>query len=191
MSEFSEPPLLGLVTRLFRGVKFSINNIHVRVEDDYFAAGKPYSYGLTIQRIGLDTHEEEETRQRNAENSSTIVKMLEVKNIAIYWNSMSEQFVPTSVWDASHDFQYGVFELIPADTIYDMMKDIFSGKLHMDNTFLVDPFSFRVILAFRNSYDPGVDSYKYRVSVVNEKICINIDPGTLKDVMYFQQFMEG
>jgi hypothetical protein len=98
---------------------------------------------------------------------------------------MSEQFVPTSVWEASHAFQYGVFELIPADTIHDMMKDIFTGRIKMDNTFLVDPFSFRMIFAFRNSYDPMQDAYKYRIEVLNEKIRVNVDPRTLQDVMYF------
>jgi hypothetical protein len=34
--EFKEPPLLGLLTRLFRGVKFDIKNIHIRYEDDLF-----------------------------------------------------------------------------------------------------------------------------------------------------------
>jgi hypothetical protein len=56
--------LLGLVTRLFRGVKFSVSNIHIRVEDDYYMRGQPYSFGFTIQRIGLDTSEEEENNQR-------------------------------------------------------------------------------------------------------------------------------
>ena len=39
---------------------------------------------------------------------------------------MSEMFIPTSVWDQSHDLNYGVFELIEADMVLQMMKDIFN-----------------------------------------------------------------
>lgn len=66
---------------------------------------------------------------------------------------MSEMYIPSSVWDASLDCRYGVFELIEADIILQMMKDVFSSKVGMMNTFLVDPFTLRIQLAFRNSYD--------------------------------------
>ena len=46
--------------------------------------------------------------------------------MCVYWNTMSEMFVPTSVWDQSYDLEYGIFELIEADTILEMMKDQFN-----------------------------------------------------------------
>jgi len=54
-SEFKEPPLLGLMTRLFRGIKYDIKNIHLRYEDDFFSGSKPFSFGATIRDIRLDT----------------------------------------------------------------------------------------------------------------------------------------
>lgn len=53
--EFEEPPLLGLITRLFRGIKFDIRNIHIRYEDELFSEKNPISFGFTIQNIKLDT----------------------------------------------------------------------------------------------------------------------------------------
>ena len=29
---------MGLMTRLFRGIKYDIKNIHIRYEDDFFAS---------------------------------------------------------------------------------------------------------------------------------------------------------
>lgn len=84
-----------------------------------------------------------------------------------------------------------MFELIDASTIHEMMKDIFNHGVGMNNTFLVDPFSLRVQLGFRNSYDMTIDEYKYRVAVVADKIRLNINPKILVDVMYFNQFLEG
>ena len=65
--EFKQPPLLGLVTRIFRGVKFDIKKIHIRYEDDYFAPNHPFSFGFTIEDIKMDNHEAEEARQRRQE----------------------------------------------------------------------------------------------------------------------------
>jgi len=58
--EFKVPPIMGLLTRLFRGVKFEIKNIHIRYEDDFFTFGNPFSCGFTIQNIKMDHHAEEE-----------------------------------------------------------------------------------------------------------------------------------
>ena len=56
---FKEPPLLGLLTRLFRGVKFDIKNIHVRYEDDFYSR-QPFSFGFTLASIKMDTDTNEE-----------------------------------------------------------------------------------------------------------------------------------
>jgi hypothetical protein len=72
------------------------------------------------------------------------VKLQEIKNISVYWNSDSEMFVPTSVWEQSQDLTYGVFELIEADIIHEMMKDIFQSKVGIQNNFILDPFSLRI-----------------------------------------------
>ncbi len=37
--------------------------------------------------------------------------------MSLYWNSMSEMFIPNSVYDQSRDLRYGIFEVIEADMI--------------------------------------------------------------------------
>jgi len=68
----------------------------------------------------------------------------EIKNVSFYWNSQSEMYIPTSVYDQSHEFRYGVFELIDADLIHDLMKDIFQKKIGMNNQYVIDPFTIRI-----------------------------------------------
>ena len=53
------------------------------------------------------------------------MKLQEIKNISLYWNSISEMFIPMSVWEQSIGMEYGVFEFIEADMIHYFMKDIF------------------------------------------------------------------
>ena len=103
---------------------------------------------------------------------------------------MSEMFIPTSVWEQCTDLPYGIFEVIEASIILEMMKDIFTHKHGIMNEYLIDPFSCRIQYAFRNTYNPSVDEYKYRVAVVNDKIRLNIKPLTLCDMMRFVQYHE-
>ena len=99
---------------------------------------------------------------------------------------MSEMFIPTSVWDQSANMKYGIFEVIDADMIHDMMKDMFDNKVGLSNNYIMDPFSMRIQFAFRNSYDMNVDQYKYRIAILNEKIRINVNPTQLRDIMRFK-----
>ena len=118
------------------------------------------------------------------------MKLQEFSNISFYWNSMSEMFIPSSVYDQSHDLPYGVFEIIEADVIFGMMKDIFTRRHGIENEFLIDPFSCRIQYAFRNTYNPNIDEYKYRIAVVNDKVRLNIKPLTLCDMMRCVQYNE-
>ena len=51
----ADPPLISLLIKLFRGIKYEIKNIHIRYEDDFFTNQKPISFGFTIKEIKLDT----------------------------------------------------------------------------------------------------------------------------------------
>ena len=104
---------------------------------------------------------------------------------------MSEMFIPTSVWEQSLNLQYGVFEILDASTILEMMKDIFMQKVGIQNNFLMDPFSVRIFYGFRNSFDPNIDDYKYRVALEYDKVKFNFRPNTLVDIMLFQEYIEG
>ena len=99
---------------------------------------------------------------------------------------MSEMFIPTSVWDQSHELEYGIFELIQADMILEMMKDAFNRKVGLENQYIMDPFTYSMQFAFRNTYDMQKDKYKYKMSINIEKICLNLNPSTVKDNMMFR-----
>ena len=74
---------------------------------------------------------------------------------------MSEMFIPTSVYDQSTDSRYGIFEVIEADMILTMMQDIFSQKVGITNNYLIEPFTYSMQFALRNSFDMRKDLYKY------------------------------
>ena len=84
-----------------------------------------------------------------------------------------------------------MFELIEADIIHEMMKDIFNSNFGIQNNFILDPFTLRIQYGLRNKYNKDKDDYKYRIAIENEKLKINFRPRNLVDICFFQNYLEG
>lgn len=186
---FKEPKFLSFFLKIFRGVKYSIKNIHIRFEDDYFCPKNPFSAGISIRNINLETDFEQEKIERQ-QNLSSIVKMQEIKDVSIYWNSKSEMIVPNTIWESSDHSKFGVFEVIDADTIQSLMKDIFTREFGMNNTYVVNPFTYRMQISLRSEYANMKDEYKYRISMWLQKVQVNIMPRMFIDFLGFRQHLE-
>jgi hypothetical protein len=117
--------------------------------------------------------------------------LFEIVKTSLYWNSLSETFIPHAVWEESKNLKYGIFEMIDADTVYEMMNDIFKKRMGLENSYLLEPFTFRFQLSFRTSFDPMVDEYKYKIAILNDKVKVVLNPLILADVMRFNQYLEG
>ena len=61
------------------------------------------------------------------------------------------------------------------------MKDIFSNKIGVKNSYILDPFTYQMQFAFRNTFNMHKDLYKYKIAINIEKVCLNLDPVTLRD----------
>ena len=138
----------------------------------------------------LDTDTNQENIEK-VENSSTIVKIQELQDISVYWNSFSEMYIPTSVWDQSRKLKYGIFEVMDATLILEMMKDMFTNKVGMQNQYIMDPITYRMQFSFRNTYKHSQDSYKYKLAIMINKIQINMNPQRLRDMLRFRQYLEA
>ena len=100
-------------------VQVKINGLHVRFEEDYFSAEKPYSIGLTASSFELQSAQPgQEVWQfpdflqnifntvsaadsDNTKLGDLIFKNVSVKNLRMYVNTPSEIFIPTLVYDES------------------------------------------------------------------------------------------
>ena len=82
-----------------------------------------------------------------------LLKDLEVGNLRIYWNSMSEMFIPFSLWEANRELEFQIFEAMPADSLREIMLEAFEENLPM--TYLVHPISITISLSY---YDKDNDA---------------------------------
>lgn len=87
-----------------KNLHIDVKNVHIRFEDDYFQSDNPYSFGILADSIVFDPIENSKfTSKSHNQKNHTVEKQLLVKNARVYWNSMSETFIPTSLWEQTKD----------------------------------------------------------------------------------------
>lgn len=110
---FFEPPpsILSWVFSLFNGIQLTIKRIHIRYEDDYFNHHRPFSMGLTIEKIALGSTQSHWTFQTPYSMQFTrtpnkhVNKEFDIVKLRVYVNTLSEMLVPTSLWEATQSHE--------------------------------------------------------------------------------------
>ncbi|CAI2370193.1 unnamed protein product [Moneuplotes crassus] len=163
-------------------LKLNIRKVHIRYEDDYFEAENPFSFGVIADEITLDTQKDSHSYHHD-EEGDIVSKILDAKNIRSYWNSMSETFIPTSLWEQTKDLDNRIFEAIAADDLFELMYEPFesrSGKQYFSNKDeLILPFNLKFSLDFKNiegtkmsmRMDLNIDSLKIEI---NDKVIADL-----------------
>lgn len=119
-----------------------------------------------------------------------MIKELSVKNIKLYWNSMSEIFIPTSLWEQTRHGQYQIFEAMDASFLKDIMVDAFKENSRMSYNYLLAPFTLLMSINLKKSFNRETDNYKYQINTLISQITLNLSPLTLRDILKFQAFLE-
>lgn len=133
----SEDDRLSSEDKVWRNLKLSVNRVHIRYEDDYFAGSTPYSWGLICDSLSMMTTDSiwkfpslesikfKRETPHVPRDTILIIKELMVKGAKLYWNSMGEMFIPTSLWEQTKHLEYQIFDAMPADVLYELMMDFF------------------------------------------------------------------
>lgn len=93
-----------------KGFRATINNIHIRYEDDFFVSS-PYAIGLTMEKLTLSTANDEihsftsmKTDHKPSQNEEAksdmfqFVNNLSIEGMRVYLNSKTEVIIPTEKW---------------------------------------------------------------------------------------------
>eukprot|EP00833_Pecoramyces_ruminatium_P010854 jgi/Orpsp1_1/1184886/evm.model.c7180000091381.1 len=115
-----ETYMTQLMAKIIDNLQISINNIHVRYEDQKSNFKSPFSIGLTISQLTACSSNEEWEKKEFVKESNTTYKLLNLEGLSLYWNTNSELFSNRS----SYDF-------------FDMMKIDFSSSIQ----FILKPVS--------------------------------------------------
>jgi len=80
-------------------IQLNVSKIHIRFEDDYFAADSPYSLGILVDSLNVNTANKDiwfsdpmdlEYQEYDPPNPNDLfLKHILVGGVSVYWNSKS------------------------------------------------------------------------------------------------------
>ena len=114
---------------MLMNLTLTINNVHIRYEDETYPYMHPFSFGLCLSSLILQSSKGEWTfKSVHGSEVATrtpkevlAVKEGHVKDFFIYVNSMSDMAVPTSLWEATQDSPIGIFEAMAAYELRELL----------------------------------------------------------------------
>lgn len=112
---------------LFNGIKVDVSRVHIRYEDDYFNHHRPFSVGIMIDAINLDstnnhwTFNEPNGMKFTRTLNKHVNKEFNIVRMRSYFNSFSEMLIPSSLWEATMDHELQIFSALTASEVKDLM----------------------------------------------------------------------
>eukprot|EP00347_Sterkiella_histriomuscorum_P022380 403330690 len=211
--EENDDSLRSNFNSLMKNLKLSIKNLHIRFEDDYFSADSPYSFGVVTDKLDLTTSDTEWTfdsllhlnffrskpqhlDQEKKDEGVIILKELSLTNARIYVNSMSEMFIPSSLWEQTRHLENQIFDAMPVESLRDLMKEVFTRK---ENSFyLISEFNLFANFYIYKQNPPSsnkVPSYKpfalARMTLLFTPFKFSLTPQLVDDMSRFYEFVQN
>lgn len=107
----------------------TVNNVHIRYEDETYPYMHPFSFGMCLSSLVLHSSKGEWTFKSVHSSDVSIrtpkevlaMKEGQVKDFFIYVNSMSDMAIPTSLYEATIDSPIGIFEALAAYELRELL----------------------------------------------------------------------
>ncbi|KAH9640442.1 hypothetical protein HF086_018108 [Spodoptera exigua] len=81
-----------LVTQIIKNVQLKIKDIHIRYEDSITNPKAPFSFGITLHNLSVQTTDENWQKAVITDAVTKIFKILDLEGLAIYWNPATEVY---------------------------------------------------------------------------------------------------
>ncbi len=133
------------ITKFMNLVQANISRIHIRFEDDYFAFDSPYSFGILMDSLNLNTP----TRDIEFDNpldleyweidppnpNSLFLKHILIGGVAVYWTSKSTSLIPSAKLFDSEESRWWIFRELEPEQLRLKMLWPFAGSADVGRAF--------------------------------------------------------
>lgn len=85
-----------IVAQVVKNVQVKISNIHIRYEDSFSNAARPFSFGVTLNRLNFETTDERWQPQMVDRTQPLFHKLITLDSFSFYWNSRVRQIAHLS-----------------------------------------------------------------------------------------------
>ncbi|KAI8072416.1 hypothetical protein BC940DRAFT_233832 [Gongronella butleri] len=98
-----------LITRIMNNIQFSVNNIHLRYEDDLSVPGHRLAIGLTLSELSAITTDENWIPRTISDAVHQVHKLATLESLSIYWDTDATSMVSSLIDAGNKDvFQQGI-----------------------------------------------------------------------------------
>jgi len=190
----------GCLFNILANMSLTINKLHIRYEDDYYAHNQPFAFGIICGGL-TSTIQENEWHFGGIENSKFVrvmpkdpdkllIREKNLRGIRIYWKSPAEMFIPLSLYESTKDLENQIFDAIPLEDLRHMMQQSFSDEN------LLEEFSLfsSIVLNTRESAVEEAKSKKrpkIKAEILLTKVVLNISPQILSSLCTLREYTQN
>ncbi|WFD07777.1 Vacuolar protein sorting-associated protein 13 [Malassezia vespertilionis] len=164
--EKAESFISSLVTKIVDNVQVTVQNIHIRYEDDTANPGSPFAVGVTLAELSAVSTDEHWVPAFVHNSAYGIHKLAKLDSLSVYWDT-DTQFLETS---NAEELQLKLNEMIPT-------KDT-----QPPHQYVLEPVSGAGKLVIRNHATKDVPAMDAQLSF--EQIGFTLDDAQYCDMLY-------
>lgn len=191
-----ENSMSGYFMNIMKNIKLSLNGVHIRYEDDFFAQ-TPFAFGILCDQItsfGSDTEwtfgsleNNQFKRTMPSDSEGILIRETNIINMRVYWKSQAEMFIPNSLYESTKHLEKQIFDAIPLEDMRSLMRQAFAD----DN--LIEPFSMYTNFVY-NARPTALQEAlsgkraKIKADILFTKITVNSRPNIVDDIGAFTEY---
>lgn len=214
-------------------VSVNVNKIHIRFENDDFCyyddsskhpAFSPYAFGIVLNSLNINSpiHNNRKTQIQfqsvmdlnyeevyPEDDTNLFVKHILLQDIAVYWNSNEEVYIPMETEQKTINMDQKIFDyqyLEPEEFRILMIQPFREVKEYMDQgklsrrldrdvyfNYFINPFTIEVNLSYYRLNDEDVKKHRYprfQMIALISSLRMTVRPRLVEDLRNFMEYMQ-
>lgn len=161
-----------VVTQIFRNLHITIEDVHIRYEDDVTNPDHPFTAGVTLKRLALESTNDSWVPSLVLNTSKQFFKLVSLESLSVYWLS-------------------GSFPLLHRMNANDQLDNLIAGiattqKRPYEDSYIVGPITSYAKCRINTRPDLDGSNYsipKYFVNLTMEEIAMGLTPRQYEDII--------
>ncbi|CAF4487943.1 unnamed protein product [Rotaria socialis] len=163
--------------QIMQNIELIVENLHISYETNSTTKlGHPFSFGITIHSIKLNTDNDRKTRNKNKDKTSIIYILKELNSLSIYWNVKCTSRIN-----------------MPFNTVIDDLKSKIATAScrakHFDMNYILYPTNMDVnMIIIITDGEHNFDRSTFNIDIKIRQLALNIDSTQFSDLLDFAKF---
>ncbi|XP_043195691.1 vacuolar protein sorting-associated protein 13-like [Amphibalanus amphitrite] len=167
-----------LVTQIIKNVQVTVQDIHIRYEDQITAPDTPFALGVTLHKLCLESTDNHWKPAIVTDAVRQIYKLVSLDSLSVYWNSRTELYGQLSDQERERRF---IAEIATSDSVPPGAKYIL-GPINAKAQLKLNP---------KPEHDgSGFQIPKVWLNLVLEQLAVGVTKYQYRDMMELLQSME-